>query len=176
MLTVHMAKTPTKWNPADCLQLQDIALWESSFKREKEYQPGLHQGRLASHSRRAARAEILDVEDAQGAHHSVLRAIISLGMRGVLLDSSAEPGASKNEPEVLFQVEADFAVTYEILKTPTDDELHDFVLFNCTHNVWPFWRQHVFQTLKEASLPILPVPLFSGRPDKAAGKVAKKNT
>jgi hypothetical protein len=37
-----------------------------------------------------------------------------------------------------------------------------FAELNSVHNVWPFWRQHVFDIVSRARLPHLNVPLFSG--------------
>lgn len=159
-----MAEPVQPWDPARCLQIQDIALWESTLKRFVDYQPAQHQGRIKVLTRHGARAELLDAEDAEGGHSTLLRAIISLGMRGVV--AQEEGGATQlatDEESVVFQVEADFAVTYEVLQAPSDEELAEFVRFNCTHNVWPFWRQHVYDTLKRASLPLVAVPLFQGR-------------
>jgi hypothetical protein len=167
-----MAKADNTWDPTECLQIQDIALWETSLKRFLDYQPAQHQGRVVVLNRRGARAELLDAEDAEGQHSTVLRAIISLGMRGVVLPDDAAPDREYPDDEtVVFQIEADFAVTYEVLKAPNDEQLADFVRFNCTHNVWPFWRQHVYDTLKKASLPLVAVPLFQGR---ASTKKARK--
>jgi hypothetical protein len=38
-----------------------------------------------------------------------------------------------------------------------------FADLNSIHNVWPFWRQHVFDVVGRARLPHITVPLFSGK-------------
>lgn len=108
---------------------------------------------------RATRAQVLtaefeDLDDAK----DMLRAFIKLGVRSVFQDG-------QKDEKVLFTLEATFSVDYFLIKRPTDEELEDFVKFNCVHNVWPFWRQHVYDTLKRASLPVPVIPFFSGRPD-----------
>lgn len=172
-----MAESALPWDPARCLQIQDIALWESTLKRFLDYQPAQHQGRLTVLTRHGARAELLDAEDAEGGHSTLLRAIISLGMRGVALPEEGHAaGDATDEESVVFQIEADFAVTYEVLEAPGDEALAEFVRFNCTHNVWPFWRQHVYDTLKKASLPLVAVPLFQGRATPTVGTKERRRT
>ena len=170
-----MAEPVLPWDPARCLQIQDIALWESTLKRFLDYQPAQHQGRINVLTRHGARAELLDAEDAEGGHSTLLRAIISLGMRGVVAqDDGPAAETAPGDESVVFQIEADFAVTYEVLQAPSDETLAEFVRFNCTHNVWPFWRQHVYDTLKKASLPLVAVPLFQGRTNSSAAPKGRR--
>lgn len=173
---LRMANESAAWDPVASLKIQDIALWESSFKRYLEYQPGLHQGNITVLTRRDSRAELLEVEDVAGGKSDVLRALITLGTRGVVLPPGYEPGTELDEDEsVLFEVEATFAVSYEVVVEPNEEQLSEFVRFNCAHNVWPFWRQHVYDTLKRASLPLVAVPFFPGKP-QVASKPKKKRS
>jgi len=75
-------------------------------------------------------------------------------------------------PEVaLYTLEATYAVDYIVISAPEREDLNRFIEFNCPHNAWPFWRQHVYDTLKRASLPVPAIPLFSSKP---TGKKRKK--
>ncbi len=86
-----------------------------------------------------------------------LRTLVNLGLRSVI-------SAVDEQPEiVLFTLEATFAVEYIVEKEPQPKDFQEFLEFNCVHNAWPFWRQHVFDTLKRASLPVPIIPLFSGK-------------
>ncbi|MBL0039624.1 MAG: hypothetical protein IPP28_00945 [Xanthomonadales bacterium] len=72
----------------------------------------------------------------------------------------SEPG--REDPNAIFIIEADFLVNYEI-KSEIDEEcIKAFADNNAAHNVWPFWRQHVFDTISRARLPHLDIPLFLG--------------
>jgi preprotein translocase subunit SecB len=42
--------------------------------------------------------------------------------------------------------------------------LATFANLNGVHNVWPFWRQHVYDIVQRARLPQLDIPLFAGSP------------
>lgn len=156
-----MAKSPKAWNPKDFLAIQDICLWSSTFSRHLEYQAGVHGGRTVQQERRGVEGQQLEVTDIDGEVFDVLRALVSLGTRSVYVaEGSENPDDSAG---VLYEIVATFAVSYKVVKPPPEEELQQFFQFNCIHNVWPFWRQHVFSTLKSASLPLIEVPFFSGR-------------
>ncbi|MBB1062084.1 hypothetical protein H4F98_16035 [Lysobacter spongiae] len=83
--------------------------------------------------------------------------LVSLGTRLV-------PPSQDNDSEVdaFFVIEADFLVNYE-MKADIDQEcIKAFADNNAVHNVWPFWRQHVFDMVSRARLPQLEIPLYSG--------------
>jgi preprotein translocase subunit SecB len=63
---------------------------------------------------------------------------------------------------VYVQIEADFMVTYRLQAEIEDPALSAFSNFNAVHNVWPFWRQHVFDIVQRGELPNIEVPLFAG--------------
>jgi hypothetical protein len=69
------------------------------------------------------------------------------------------------DPPVYFEIEADFLIEYDVRGEPSNEAIKLFAEFadlNSVHNVWPFWRQHVFDIVSRARLPHLNVPLFSG--------------
>lgn len=151
--------------PADYLQLNDLYRWGSKFERGAEFQSDLHLGRTKLQSRHEVQSELLDAQTEDGEDITVLRAKVSLGIRVNFVE------ADDVEPEFLHSLEAVFAVEYIVLRPLSEEQMRDFCKFNCTHNVWPFWRQYVFDTLKSASLPVISVPFFPGN-----GKKAKRRT
>ncbi|WP_423906870.1 hypothetical protein [Candidatus Spongiihabitans sp.] len=78
---------------------------------------------------------------------------------GVRLDKSK---AKQVKSQTYVKIEADFLVLYEVKSKLSVAELKAFSQFNATHNVWPFWRQHVVDIVQRANLPKINIPLFSG--------------
>lgn len=150
-----MPKQQPVFDHARHFSLQDIALWSTHFRRDEDYQPELHAGKVSIQTMKGIKPElfkaITDDEESD-----LLRVLVSLGIRSVAKES--DDGAET----VLYTLEATFAVEYLLLEAPTPEEFSRFVDFNCLHNAWPFWRQHVYDTLKRASLPVPAIPLFSG--------------
>lgn len=164
-----MAAKQGHFDAAEHFSLNDIALWTTSLRREAEYQSGIHDGKTVVQTMRSTTAEtITAVFEGAEEPMDMLRTYVNLGVRSVF------KGDQEQQEEVLFALEATFAVEYAILKMPSEEELQSFVEFNCTHNVWPFWRQHVYDTLKRASLPVPVIPFFSGKPGAPSKKMKLK--
>ena len=70
---------------------------------------------------------------------------------------------SKLEKRVYTQIEADFIAFYLVESTLTDAHFQAFSEFNSLHNVWPFWRQHVFDIVQRGRLPTIDIPLMAGK-------------
>lgn len=169
-----MASEGAAWDPKGYLQMEDIALWETSLKRYLEYQPGLHAEHVTIQARRGVRAEFLEAEDQANNEENYLRALVTLAIRGVFTPPDFDPSHEiSDEESVLFELEATFAVVYLMIKQPPKERLDHFIRFNCVHNAWPFWRQHVYDTLKRASLPVPNVPLFSGSGRQKKGRAGR---
>ena len=97
-------------------------------------------------------------EDDEGGTIRILRAYVQLVVRGY---SEDEEGAEKDP---LFTIQAEYRVDYLERKELTEHELDAFTQFNSVHNVWPFWRHHVYETVSKASLPQITIPFFQGYP------------
>ncbi len=140
-----------------CFYLNDISLWETSLRRDREYRWGEHTlDKCHTQTFRIVEPEILEVEvEGEKQKQTMLRALVRLGVRMVPTE--------KENSDPIFTLETTFCADYFVLTPPTEDAFQEFVDFNCIHNVWPFWRQHVFDTLKTASLPVPSVPLFAGQ-------------
>ncbi|MBH1617863.1 protein-export chaperone SecB [Stenotrophomonas maltophilia] len=148
------------FDPSQHFTLMDVQLWEAHLKRGIEYSPGEHDGQLGQQTRKGVTPQRLEITDDEGTNLDLLRVIVRLGLRGLHAASGGEGETETVEERLLFELEASFAVIYLVKSYPADDDFMKFVRLNCVHNAWPFWRQHVFDTLKRASLPVLPIPLF----------------
>ena len=141
--------------PSDFFSLQDIFLWEMVLRRQGDHQSHLDVEKSTLQTRRSVtpltfKASIEGIEN----EADLLRALVKFGLRSI-----AAP--MQDRPEIVhFELEATFAVDYLVLRAPSSDDFAGFVEQNCVHNAWPFWRQHVYDTLKRASLPVPSIPLF----------------
>lgn len=85
----------------------------------------------------------------------VLLVHVDLGIRVGVEDE-------KKEFAPIFTIEASYLVEYQIKEDVSDDALAAFSKYNVVHNVWPFWRQHVFDAVSRARLPHTSIPFFPG--------------
>lgn len=153
-----LSKTNDVTEVTRCFFLNDIFTWDSSLRRDREFRWGDHSPEsMVTQTFRVVEPQVTEVE-VQGEEETqvMLRALVRLGIR--CLHKEDEEGA-----EPIFTLEATFCADYFILSTPSEETFKKFVDFNCIHNVWPFWRQHVFDTLKRASLPVPSVPLYASQ-------------
>lgn len=137
----------------NALRLKDIILFESHLFRDQPLPNGELNG--VQQHKRGVRYGIGEETNDSGKE---LQIMISLGTR-VVLPSDGEDAETEN---VFFGIEADFLVAYELEGELDEKAISAFSESNAVHNVWPFWRQHVFDTLAKARLPHLEIPLFSG--------------
>lgn len=147
------------FDPAQCFALYDIALWSTSLTRHSEYQADMHAPDGIVQTMRSTKPELFTgTIEGNSNEITLLRTLVSLGLRSILPEGEQRP-----ETIVLFALEATFSVEYVVEKAPSEEDFQSFVELNCVHNAWPFWRQHVYDTLKRASLPVPTIPLFSGK-------------
>ncbi|WP_394001382.1 hypothetical protein ACF3M1_13260 [Luteimonas sp. WGS1318] len=164
------------FDPTAFLKVRDIALWESELARFVSY-PIIDDGqKLGYQSMRGIRADLAGMLDDSGKEIEILKIFVTLGIRCVVPRSAvvateqvveASPD-EEDETIVLYALESTFAVDYEVLQTMPEEQVSAFAQFNSVHNVWPFWRHHVYDTLKRASLPVPEVPFFAGNQAKEA--------
>src|SRR3546814_14828844 len=105
--------------------------------------------------KRVVEYQIIEV-DSEGASERQLQVLVELGVR---ISSDAPDGV---DAPIHVQIEAEFVVVYEVLDDIDETSISQFANFNAVHNVWPFWRQHVFAIVQRGRLPQIEVPLFSG--------------
>lgn len=138
------------------LKLRNIWLLESRFERPNTPDPEARE--FYQQDKRGAHFQTGNiVEDDRDV--TLLHICVSLGSR--VIDRS-EVDESGEEPVVYFYIEADFMVEYELKDAVDQEALKAFADFNAVHNVWPFWRQHVYDIVSRGQVPRLDVPLFAG--------------
>lgn len=135
------------------LKLRDIILYDSRLFREEDI-PTQETFEAQQQHKRGVRYSIQD-PNPEGHTVQVLSVFVSLGTRLV-----ASPPTE--QARVYFGVEATYLVVYEMVSPLSEDALNAFADYNAVHNVWPFWRQHVFDLVAQARLPGLHIPLFAG--------------
>jgi preprotein translocase subunit SecB len=141
------------------LTLRDVMLHECSFKRPAP--PPTQSTDLEARQllKRQVKFVIGNAPVDDDLSIRLLQVVVELGVRVT--------GAEEQNPPIYFEIEADFMVEYEIKSEVSEEALKLFADINSVHNVWPFWRQHVFDVVSRGRLPHLDVPLFSGLPPAA---------
>jgi hypothetical protein len=142
------------------LDLSDIVLHECSLRQQDSLGgisvvqpfPNFHQQNKVS-----CRADEITIELDGEDDLQMLRVFVELGARA--MGGSPEAPIKDDQDSFLYGVEAVYRAEYLIKEPLTDEEVREFSEHNAVHNVWPFWRMHVFNALKLANLPILNVPL-----------------
>lgn len=139
------------------LKLHDIMLYESSFKRPERDPVKLGENGTQEHMRevRYFTSAIATESKAEAGSAGLLQVLVTLGTRVV-------PDGGEEDRLAAFQIEAAFLVIYEMQSEIDTDCIKAFADNNAVHNVWPFWRQHVFDVVSRGRLPQLEIPLYSG--------------
>ena len=142
----------------DKLELRDIVLHTSSLERDPGIDPLLYPTHAGRKSKVKVSVDKVSFVDDEGDTIRILRAYVQLVVRGY--------AENENGPETdsLFTIQAEYRVDYLEQKKLTENELDAFTQFNSVHNVWPFWRHHVYETVSKASLPRITIPFFRGIP------------
>ncbi len=160
------AGSASDFDPTKCFLLQDIALWSTTLRRHEDFSEEFDAEKCYVQTRKSA-SPSLHMAEVEGVDEAVpyLRTLVTFGVRSV---------TKRDDVEVeMYGLEATFAVDYIVETMPEPDDLQQFVDFNCVHNAWPFWRQHVYDTMKRASLPVPIIPFFSGKPGAGKKRSAK---
>ncbi|MEJ1296363.1 MAG: hypothetical protein RPU63_02605 [Candidatus Sedimenticola sp. (ex Thyasira tokunagai)] len=155
------------------LKLVDVVLDQSKLQRNKDIEPRGMSANFSQQNRLDFCAEEIVFGD-DGNELKLLRVSVNLGIRAIKSrdeeveaqekadgeDEAQEKADGEDEAiSPLFLIEAVFRAEYLIEGELSDAEVQEFCHYNAVHNVWPFWRMHVFNTLKLASLPQLNIPL-----------------
>lgn len=142
----------------EALRLQDITLHQSSLTRPAPF-PEQPEVSVEQQARVTVHLERLDADSPNSETPSLMQCAVHLGTR-LVADNDDEASA---DPVVYVEIQAEYRVTYEITVEDLGEEaMTAFAEFNVIHNVWPFWRQHVFDLVQRGGLPRLEVPLFAG--------------
>lgn len=145
------------------LELLNVVLHESKLARGANDEPLFFPADLQQQSMLGVTAEDLTLEqdDAKDGRFNLFRVYVQLGVRAVG-DNAKRPTGRMKSKKIYFTIEAKFRVDYLVKVKLTKAEAEEFSKFNAIHNVWPFWREHVLRTLREAELPLLNIPLMRG--------------
>jgi hypothetical protein len=136
---------------AKLFALHDITLFESRFERGD-----LSKAEGTIQTKRSVRYT-KNIEMVDGEETPSLQVLVTLGSR--VVEQGSEPD---DDAAMLFMIEADYLVKYRITGDISDEAAKAFAHFNVVHNVWPFWRQHVFYVVQQGRLPHIEIPLFTG--------------
>lgn len=153
------------------LELRDIVLHTSSLKRERddEVDPLLYPISVAQESEVLVTVDRVSFQDEDGIEVNILRAFVQLTVVGVPWNE-ADAGAAP-----LFSIHGVYRVDYGERERLSRDELATFSQYNSVHNVWPFWRQHVFDMVSRASLPRITIPFFRAIPGAPKARRSVRN-
>ena len=146
------------------LELRDIVLHTSSLERDDSIDPLLYPTRIRRKSEVKVSVDKVSFMDDEGGTIRILRAYVQLVVFGFDED---EKGA---ETQALITIRAEYRVDYLEAKELTESELDAFTQYNSVHNVWPFWRQHVYETVSKASLPQITIPFSRAIPGAPKAK------
>lgn len=135
------------------LRLRDVQLHECKFERPLAIEVQADIKARQEHMRGVRFA--VGEADIDGKSHKLLQVLVKLGTR-VVAENDAK------DQEIFFVIEAEFLVEYEMTEALEDSTIGAFANHNAVHNVWPFWRQHVYDTVQRARLPHLDIPLYAG--------------
>lgn len=144
-----------------CLRIRDVFLHEAKFRRpvplpSGEIEAVLAGKRAVTFKRGKAKAEAEASDELD-----LLQVQVALGVR-VLKEKEEGVDNQDEEGTIFVEIEADFMVEYEVTSEVDEEAIKAFADFNSVHNVWPFWRQHVFDIVSRGRLPPIEIPLFSG--------------
>jgi hypothetical protein len=140
------------------LDLRDIVLWAARYSRpfseSETSDPAAQPSNFLQQTKRQVRLLTDEVQENEQ-KKTLLRVIVELGLR--LADSR------DGNDNVYLEIEADYLAEYEVKSPVSDEALAAFAEHNAVHNVWSFWRQHVFDILQRGRLPVIAIPLFAGK-------------
>lgn len=150
------------------LKLRDIMLYAGRFSRPTP-PPAITGSFDARQLTKRQVKYVIGEADPDGEKKlKLLQVYVDLGLRVM--------GLQEEDAPVFFEIEADFMIEYEILSEISEPAIKAFADINSVHNVWPFWRQHVFDVVARGRLPQFDIPLFSGVGKRVGRNEAKEIT
>ena len=149
----RMIDNATVRRASNKLELRDIALHTCSLIRDTTLDPNLYPISVRAESDVQVAVDQLLFTDEGNDKIPILRAYVRFSLAAFSREDTS--GASE-----IFKIGAEYRVDYFAKKQLTDLEVKAFGDYNAVHNVWAFWRQHVQQTVNQACLPRVTIPLF----------------
>jgi hypothetical protein len=153
----------------NALELLTIKLHENSLTRQDFFDSQSASDmdcRIESMSH--IKSYLFDVVTEAQEEEKVFRILATFGLRGLRGrdDSDGTKKPNENDSQVppseseMFCIEATFRAEYRVRKSASKEALKEFGQFNAPHNIWPFWREHVYSTIAKADLPEVQIGLF----------------
>ena len=146
------------------LELRDIVLHTSSLERSHDVEPLLYPTRIRQESEVKVSVDRVSFVDDENDPVRILRAYVQLLVLALDKDDHGK------KAQKLFSIRGMYRVDYLEEKKLTQNELDAFTQYNAVHNVWPFWRQHVYETVSRANLSRITIPLFRALPGSPKAK------
>ena len=145
----------------EALRLRDIFLWQCHMSRPRPFPEDARES-VEQMGRREVQLIRDEIPGTDGEALPIVQFYVGLGLR--LVGPAGKEGEDDDaEPPIFLEIEAQYLVEYHITNPAVSEEaLIAFAQFNAVHNVWPFWRQHIFDLRQRGGLPRIEVPLFSG--------------
>jgi preprotein translocase subunit SecB len=138
---------------AAALRIRDVMLNRCSFNRPTPPPDNTETTQVQQFIKQTVQYVIGDAQESDGRNIKLLQVTVGLGIRITGMEPEGTP--------VYFEIEADFLVEYEMVAEVSEAAIKTFADHNSVHNVWPFWRQHVFDIVSRGRLPHLDIPLYS---------------
>jgi preprotein translocase subunit SecB len=135
------------------LRIRDVMLNRCSFSRPSPPPSSGDSIQTELLTKQTVQYVLGEASDSGGQNIKLLQVVVELGIRIAGMETEGAP--------VYFEIEADFLVEYERVAELNDAAIKIFADYNSVHNVWPFWRQHVFDVVSRGRLPHLNIPLYS---------------
>jgi hypothetical protein len=134
------------------LQIKDIVLRGANFKQHHPL-PKKRGAEIEQQNREGWGLKVTKAGRAVW-----LQVYYRFGTRLAEIDNDGE-----SDQKIYFALEAEFVAHFQI-NDPTlpKSAIQLFAAKNAKHNIWPFWRQHVFDVCQKARLTPPEIPLFPG--------------
>lgn len=137
---------------ADVLSIKDVVLYGAKFDQQ---QPLPQKGGEVEQQQMDA----WRFKKTRAGKQEWLQVLYTFGVR---LAKPGEEQSSAN-PEVYYTIEAEFVAHYQLMDADLpEDAIKAFAEFNAKHNIWPFWREHVFATCQRARINPPNIGLYTG--------------
>lgn len=137
---------------SNSLKILDVVLFESKFERPERDPSKMDRDGMQQFKREVQ--FFLPEADVLKDGNLYLQVLVALGVRVVAVE-----GTEEDLP--VFIIEADFLVNYQMDSSLDAECIKAFANHNSVHNVWPFWRQHVYDVIARSRLPHIDIPLYS---------------
>lgn len=120
-------------------------------------------GELQGMSR--VRSVRMEARDDEGRDLEIFRVFATFGIRKLKEDVKEYPEHAVEDAAIAFRIESTFRADYEIKKEVSRESLTEFARVNAVHNIWPFWREFVFNLVGRSGLPDIHIGLYAPRRD-----------